>query len=334
MSNASPCRSARRRIPCSKSFPTPSAMPCAASAPASTRSPSRRSTCAPGWRDHRLEPRLRRPRADPGALHRRRRRPLAAAAMDRRSRRRGLARADRRGRRRADAAAARARHRRRPRGGRRRPRRGRAAERRQRRYRPASRPQLVPAGGLAAARSAARARRAPLRVPAVRARPPAPAFDGTPGRDAVLAAIKEYGLASGCLIGTYERPDASIKAPVDESGAAGDRPAARDLSVAAGADARPGAANGAQAISPGGLRPAIGRRSRTARRPGRPRILDRQQALLRSRRRPAPRSRRARRRWRRRDGTARRSASRCGRATRRPRAPSRRRRRAPRPRRR
>ena len=40
-------------------------------------------------------------------------------------------------------------------------------------------------------------------------------FDGTPGRDAVLAAIKEHGLASGCLIGTYERPDTSIKAPVD-----------------------------------------------------------------------------------------------------------------------
>jgi len=41
-------------------------------------------------------------------------------------------------------------------------------------------------------------------------------FDGTPGRDAVLAAIKEHGLASGCLIGTYERPDASIKAPVED----------------------------------------------------------------------------------------------------------------------
>ena len=40
-------------------------------------------------------------------------------------------------------------------------------------------------------------------------------FDSTPGRDAVLAAIKEHGLASGCLIGTYERPDASIKTPVD-----------------------------------------------------------------------------------------------------------------------
>jgi len=40
-------------------------------------------------------------------------------------------------------------------------------------------------------------------------------FDGTPGREAVLDAIKEHGLASGCLIGTYERPDTSIKEPVD-----------------------------------------------------------------------------------------------------------------------
>ena len=45
-------------------------------------------------------------------------------------------------------------------------------------------------------------------------------FDSsTPGRDAVLAAIKEHGLASGCLIGTYERPDASIKMPVDADAA-------------------------------------------------------------------------------------------------------------------
>jgi hypothetical protein len=42
------------------------------------------------------------------------------------------------------------------------------------------------------------------------------AFDGTPGRDAVLEAIKEHGLASGCLIGTYDRPDTSIKTPVDD----------------------------------------------------------------------------------------------------------------------
>jgi Raf kinase inhibitor-like YbhB/YbcL family protein len=45
------------------------------------------------------------------------------------------------------------------------------------------------------------------------------AFDGTPGRDALLAAVKEHGLASGCLIGTYERPDGSIKAPAEEAGA-------------------------------------------------------------------------------------------------------------------
>ena len=45
-------------------------------------------------------------------------------------------------------------------------------------------------------------------------------FDGTPGRDAVLAAIKEHGLASGCLIGTYERPDGSVKAPAEADAAA------------------------------------------------------------------------------------------------------------------
>jgi len=44
-------------------------------------------------------------------------------------------------------------------------------------------------------------------------------FEGTPGRDALLAAIKEHGLASGCLIGTYERPDGSIKAPAEEPAA-------------------------------------------------------------------------------------------------------------------
>lgn len=46
------------------------------------------------------------------------------------------------------------------------------------------------------------------------------AFDGTPGRDAVLDAIREHGLASGCLIGTYERPDGSIKSPVATESAA------------------------------------------------------------------------------------------------------------------
>lgn len=37
-------------------------------------------------------------------------------------------------------------------------------------------------------------------------------FGGTPGRDDVLDALREHGLASGLLIGTYERPDGSIKA--------------------------------------------------------------------------------------------------------------------------
>jgi Raf kinase inhibitor-like YbhB/YbcL family protein len=46
------------------------------------------------------------------------------------------------------------------------------------------------------------------------------AFDGTPGRDAVLDALREHGLASGCLIGTYERPDGTIKSPVEDRSAA------------------------------------------------------------------------------------------------------------------
>lgn len=40
------------------------------------------------------------------------------------------------------------------------------------------------------------------------------AFSSTPGRDEVLEAVQQRGLASGCLIGTYERPDTSI--PVNE----------------------------------------------------------------------------------------------------------------------
>lgn len=35
-------------------------------------------------------------------------------------------------------------------------------------------------------------------------------FAGTPGRTAVMAAIRERALASGCLIGTYARPDGSV----------------------------------------------------------------------------------------------------------------------------
>jgi len=42
-------------------------------------------------------------------------------------------------------------------------------------------------------------------------------FEGEPGREAVLEAIRGHGLASGCLIGTYERPDTSISVG-DEKG--------------------------------------------------------------------------------------------------------------------
>ena len=40
---------------------------------------------------------------------------------------------------------------------------------------------------------------------------PGEPFEGTPGRDAVMEAVRERGLASGCLIGSYERPDGSIR---------------------------------------------------------------------------------------------------------------------------
>lgn len=40
---------------------------------------------------------------------------------------------------------------------------------------------------------------------------PGEPFGRTPGRDEVLEAIQQRGLASGMLVGTYERPDGSIK---------------------------------------------------------------------------------------------------------------------------
>jgi hypothetical protein len=40
---------------------------------------------------------------------------------------------------------------------------------------------------------------------------PGDRFEGTPGRDAVVEAIQQRALASGMLVGTYERPDGTIK---------------------------------------------------------------------------------------------------------------------------
>ena len=161
--------------------------------------------------DQRRQPGVRRSRADP----RRATPPMAKA-----SRRRcngpacptaaGCGAPDRRGRRRADAAAAGAGDRRRP--------AGRATGRcRKRRCRvatttaPASRlgrnsylqaswlpPDPPPGHGV---------HRYAFQVFALEA---GASFDGEPGREAVLEAIREHGLASGCLIGTYERPDTSI----------------------------------------------------------------------------------------------------------------------------
>ena len=38
-----------------------------------------------------------------------------------------------------------------------------------------------------------------------------PEWPETPGRDDVLEALREHAIASGCLIGTYERPDGSVR---------------------------------------------------------------------------------------------------------------------------
>ena len=39
-----------------------------------------------------------------------------------------------------------------------------------------------------------------------------PDFGATPGRESVLEALGAHALASGCLIGTYARPDGSVRA--------------------------------------------------------------------------------------------------------------------------
>jgi phosphatidylethanolamine-binding protein (PEBP) family uncharacterized protein len=41
-----------------------------------------------------------------------------------------------------------------------------------------------------------------------------PAFSDVPGREQVLEALRERAIASGCLIGTYERPDGAEKLPL------------------------------------------------------------------------------------------------------------------------
>jgi len=48
-------------------------------------------------------------------------------------------------------------------------------------------------------------------------------LSGTPGRDAVLQAIAQFGIGSGCLIGTYERPDTTITEGIGNTANAGGR---------------------------------------------------------------------------------------------------------------
>ena len=51
-----------------------------------------------------------------------------------------------------------------------------------------------------------------------------PAWSETPGRDEVLGALAEQAIASGCLIGTYERPDGSISERAVEARDSGAEP--------------------------------------------------------------------------------------------------------------
>ena len=39
----------------------------------------------------------------------------------------------------------------------------------------------------------------------------APSFSETPGRDEVIEVLRDHAVASGCLIGTYERADTSVR---------------------------------------------------------------------------------------------------------------------------
>lgn len=48
-----------------------------------------------------------------------------------------------------------------------------------------------------------------------------PAFSETPGRDELMAALRRHAVASGLLIGTYERPDTTIKLPASAPVASG-----------------------------------------------------------------------------------------------------------------
>jgi Raf kinase inhibitor-like YbhB/YbcL family protein len=53
-----------------------------------------------------------------------------------------------------------------------------------------------------------------------------PAFSAAPGRDEVMEALRAHAIASGCLIGTYERPDGSIRIGAADEDAAGSAPLA------------------------------------------------------------------------------------------------------------
>jgi Raf kinase inhibitor-like YbhB/YbcL family protein len=51
---------------------------------------------------------------------------------------------------------------------------------------------------------------------------PGAAFTDKPGRDEVVEAIQEHGMAGGLLVGTYARPDGSVQSPSAQPGLVAD----------------------------------------------------------------------------------------------------------------
>ena len=181
--------------------------------PARRPGPARLQPPAPARRPRRHrrhQPRLRRPRPAARALHGRRRGRVAAAALDGRARRDDVGRADRRGRRLAHAASAGARHRRRPAGGRTaRCARARSPTTRTRPTTPrwAATPTCSTAGCRPTRRRATASTATRSRCSRWAASEPLPE---APGRDALMEVLEARAIASGMIIGTYERHDTTV----------------------------------------------------------------------------------------------------------------------------
>ena len=59
----------------------------------------------------------------------------------------------------------------------------------------------------------------------------APVFSDAPGRDEVIEALQTAAIACGCLFGTYERPDGSVREPAASESAPAASPLTDGISV-------------------------------------------------------------------------------------------------------